>query len=385
MMSGKRVQTGRYFMMGNVACAEGAIAAGCEFAAGYPITPATEIANQLAERLPHVGGAFFQMEDEISAIAAVIGASWAGRKAMTVTSGPGISLMSENIGFAIGVETPCVIVNVQRGAPSTGMPTIGIQGDMVQAKYGSHGDYEIIALCPSSPQEMFDLTITAFNYAETYRVPVFILSDAFVGHMREEVIIPEPEKIKTVYRKIPDAGTDPQSIKGFLDEEVAPMPIFGRGFKAHVTSSCHDERGKRNLIDISALDNYIRKLSNKILKHKEAITLVERDYEGAEIVLVSYGGVARAAATAAAQAREEGLPVGTFRLITAWPFPGEEIEKMAKKVKEVIVLENNLGQMYPYIKAEAAHYANVSFLPPKLVGEIQDPEDILKKIREVLK
>jgi 2-oxoglutarate ferredoxin oxidoreductase subunit alpha len=232
---------------------------------------------------------------------------------------------------------------------------------------------------------MFDLTITAFNYAETYRVPVFILSDAFVGHMREEVIIPEPEKIKTVYRKIPDAGTDPQSIKGFLDEEVAPMPIFGRGFKAHVTSSCHDERGKRNLIDISALDNYIRKLSNKILKHKEAITLVERDYEGAEIVLVSYGGVARAAATAAAQAREEGLPVGTFRLITAWPFPGEEIEKMAKKVKEVIVLENNLGQMYPYIKAEAAHYANVSFLPPKLVGEIQDPEDILKKIREVLK
>jgi 2-oxoglutarate ferredoxin oxidoreductase subunit alpha len=372
-------------MMGNVACAEGAIAAGCEFAAGYPITPATEIANQLAERLPHVGGAFFQMEDEISTIAAVIGASWAGKKSMTVTSGPGVSLMTENLGFAIGVETPCVIVNVQRGAPSTGMPTIGIQGDMVQAKYGSHGDYEIIALCPSSPQEMFDLTITAFNYAETYRVPVFILSDAFVGHMREEVIIPEPEKIRTVYRKIPDEGADPQSIKGFLSEEVAPMPIFGRGFRAHVTSSCHDERGKRNLIDISALDNYIRKLSNKILKHKEAITLVDPHYEGAELVLVSYGGVARAAATAAAQAREEGLPVGTFRLITAWPFPGEEIEKMAKKVKEVIVLENNLGQMYPYIKAEAAHYANVSFLPPKLVGEIQDPEDILKKIREVLK
>ena len=236
-MNGKRVLTGRYFMMGNVACAEGAIAAGCEFSAGYPITPATEVANRLAERLPQVGGTFSQMEDEISSIAAVIGASWAGKKSMTVTSGPGISLMLENIGFAIGVETPCVIVNVQRGAPSTGMPTVGVQGDMVQAKRGSHGDYEIIALCPSSPQQMFDYTVIAFNYAERYRTPVFILSDAFVGHMREEVVIPEPAKIKTEYRKIPEPGTDPQKIKGFLDEDVAPMPVFGKGYKAHVTSS----------------------------------------------------------------------------------------------------------------------------------------------------
>lgn len=384
-MDEKRVHTGRYFMMGNVACAEGALAAGCEFAAGYPITPATEIANHLAEKLPRVGGAFFQMEDEISSIAAVIGASWAGKKAMTVTSGPGISLMLENIGFAIGVETPCVIVNVQRGAPTTGMPTIGIQGDMVQAKHGSHGDYEIIALCPSSPQEMFDHTVIAFNYAERYRTPVFLLSDAFVGHMREEVVIPEAEKIETVYRNLPEPGTDPLKMKGFLDENVAPMPIFGKGFKAHVTSSCHDEYGKRNLIDISALDKFVRRLSNKILKHKEEITLVERDYEGAEIVLVSYGGVSRAAAAAASQARKRGIPVGTLRLITAWPFPGEEIEKMARKTKQVIVLENNLGQVYPYIKAEAAHFAEVSFLPPKLVGEIQDPEDILKKIEEVSK
>jgi 2-oxoglutarate ferredoxin oxidoreductase subunit alpha len=382
-MSEKRVLTGRYFMMGNVACAEGAIAAGCEFTAGYPITPATEIANQLAERLPQVGGTFLQMEDEISSIAAVIGASWAGKKSMTVTSGPGISLMLENIGFAIGVETPCVIVNVQRGAPSTGMPTIGIQGDMVQARRGSHGDYEIIALCPSSPQEMFDHTVIAFNYAEKYRTPVFILSDAFVGHMREEVIIPEPEKIETVYRKIPEPGMDPQTMRGFLDEDVAPMPIFGRGYKAHVTSSCHDEYGKRNLIDLSALDNYVRKLSNKILKHRDEITLVERNYEGAETVLVSYGAVARAAATAASRAREEGIPVGTLRLITVWPFPEEEIEKMARQAKNVIVLENNLGQIYPYIKAEAAHFSEVSFLPPRLIGQIQDPEDILRKIREV--
>jgi 2-oxoglutarate ferredoxin oxidoreductase subunit alpha len=203
--------------------------------------------------------------------------------------------------------------------------------------------------------------------------------------MREEVVIPEADRIKTVYRKIPEPGTDPLKIKGFLDEDVAPMPIFGRGYKAHVTSSCHDEYGKRNLIDISALDKFVRRLSNKILKHKEEITLVERDYEGAEIVLVSYGGVSRAAAEAASQARKKGMAVGTLRLITVWPFPGEEIEKMARGAKQVIVMENNLGQIYPYIKAEAARFAEVSFLPPRQVGEIQDPEDILKKIEEVSK
>ncbi len=383
-MKGKRVQTGKYFMMGNTACAEGAIAAGCELAAGYPITPATEIANRLAERLPQVGGVFLQMEDEISSIAAIIGASWTGKKVMTATSGPGISLMLENIGFAVGVETPCVIVNVQRGAPTTGMPTAGVAGDMVQAKRGSHGDYEIIALCPSSPQEMFDHTVLAFNYAEKYRTPVFILSDAFVGHMREEVVIPDSDQIEAVYRKIPEPGTDPQKIKGFLDEDVAPMPIFGRGFKAHVTSSCHDEYGKRNLSDLSALDHFVRMLSNKILKHQHEIIQVEKNYQDAEVVLVSYGAVSRAVSMAAMRAKEEGLPVGTLRIITAWPFPEEEIESMAKKAKKVIVLENNLGQLYPYIKAAAAHYADVYFLPPRVLGEIHDPENILKKIREVI-
>jgi 2-oxoglutarate ferredoxin oxidoreductase subunit alpha len=383
-MKNQRVQTGKYFMMGNTACAEGAIAAGCEFAAGYPITPATEIANRLAERLPQVGGVFLQMEDEISSIAAIVGASWTGKKVMTATSGPGISLMLENIGFAIGVETPCVIVNVQRGAPTTGMPTAGVTGDMVQAKRGSHGDYEIIALCPASPQEMFDHTILAFNLAEQFRTPVFVLSDAFVGHMREEVVIPEPEKIASAYRKIPQTGEDPQKIKGFLDENVAPMPIFGRGFKAHVTSSCHDEYGRRNLSDLSALDLFVRRLSDKILKHKSEIIHVERNDRNAEVVLVSYGAVSRAASAAAIRALEEGMAVGTFRLITAWPFPEEEVESMAKKAKKVIVLENNLGQLYPYIKAAAAHYADVYFLPPRVIGEIHDPEEILKKIREVI-
>ena len=278
-----------------------------------------------------------------------------------------------------------MIVNVQRGGPTTGMPTAGVPADMVQPKRGSHGDYEIIALCPASPQEMFEHTVQAFNLAEAYRVPVFILADAFVGHMREEVVIPEAEKISLVYRKIPEVGTDPQKIKGFLDEDVAPMPIFGKGFRSHVTSSCHDEYGKRNLSDLTALDHFIRQLSNKILKHKEDIVKVERDYEGAEVVLVSYGAVSRAAQMAAARAREEGLPVGTLRLITVWPFPEEEIETMARRAKKVIVLENNLGQLYPFIKAEAAAHADVSFLPPRVIGEIQDPENILQKIREVLK
>jgi 2-oxoglutarate/2-oxoacid ferredoxin oxidoreductase subunit alpha len=383
-MTSGTVRAGRYFMMGNEACAEGALAAGCEFAAGYPITPATEIANRLAARLPQVGGTFLQMEDEISSIAAVIGASWTGKKVMTVTSGPGISLMSENIGFAVGVETPCVIVNVQRGAPSTGMPTVGVQGDMVQAKHGSHGDYEIIALCPSSPQELFDYTITAFNYAEKYRTPVFILSDAFVGHMREEVTIPEAKTIERLYRKVPLQGADPQSIKGFLDEDIAPMPLFGRGFKAHVTSSCHDEAGKRNLIDLSALDTFVKRLSNKILKHKDEITIVDGNYTKGDVVLVSYGPVARAAAAAAYDARQAGLPAGTLRMATVWPFPDHEIEKMARKAKHVIVLENNLGQMYPYVKAAAARFADVSFLPPRLVGQIHVPEEILCRIRQVV-
>ncbi len=384
-MKGKRVLTGKYFMMGNIACAEGALAAGCEFAAGYPITPATEIANRLAERLPQAGGVFLQMEDEISSIAAIIGASWTGRKVMTATSGPGVSLMLENLGFAVGVETPCVIVNVQRGAPTTGMPTAGVPADMVQPRRGSHGDYEIIALCPASPQEMFDHTVLAFNLAEKYRTPVFLLADAFVGHMREEVVIPDEENISLISRKVPETGADPLKIRGFLDEDVAPMPIFGKGFRSHVTSSCHDEYGRRNLSDLTALDNFVRKLSNKILKHKDDIVRVEEDDDGAEVVLVSYGAVSRAARMAAAKAREQGLAVGTLRLITPWPFPAEKIQEMARKAKKVIVLENNLGQLYPFIKAEAASFADVSFLPPRVIGEIHDPENIIQAVREVLK
>jgi 2-oxoglutarate ferredoxin oxidoreductase subunit alpha len=377
------VLTGRHFMMGNIACAEGALAAGCRFAAGYPITPATEVAERLAERLPTVGGTFLQMEDEIASIAAVIGASWGGMKAMTATSGPGISLMLENIGFALGTETPCVIVNVMRGGPTTGIPAVELQGDVIQPRRGSHGDYQIIALAPSSVQEVFDYTVEAFNLAERYRTPVFVLSDAFLGHMREELIVPDAAQIPIVDRKLFPPDKDSETLPAFLDEDVAPMPVFGRGHKAHVTSSCHDAYGRRNVIDAKALDLFIRKLNDKIEKHRDEIIRVASDAEGAEIVLVSYGSVFRCAQAAVEAGRAEGLPLGSFKLGTLWPFPDREIAALAERARHLIVLENNLGQMFHYVQAAAAGRAHVSFLRPRVLGELHEIEDILTAVREV--
>lgn len=377
------VLTGRHFMMGNIACAEGVLAAGCRFAAGYPITPATEVAERLAERLPAVGGTFLQMEDEIASIATVIGASWGGMKAMTVTSGPGISLMLENIGFAIGTETPCVIMNVMRGGPTTGIPAVALQGDVIQARRGSHGDYQIIALAPSSVQECFDYTVDAFNYAERFRTPVFVLSDAFLGHMREEVIIPEAERIPIAERKRFPRGAVVETLPGFLDEDVAPMPIFGEGHKAHVTSSCHDAYGRRNVIDATALDVFIKKLNDKIAKHRDEIVKVTADANGAEVVLVSYGSIFRCAQAAVEAGRGEGLRLGWLKLGTIWPFPDREIAALAEHARHLLVLENNLGQLLPYVQAAAAGRASVSFLPPRTLGELHEVEDILKAVREV--
>ncbi len=377
------VLTGRHFMMGNIACAEGALAAGCRFAAGYPITPATEVAERLAERLPTVGGTFLQMEDEIASIAAVVGASWGGMKAMTATSGPGISLMLENIGFALGTETPCVIVNVMRGGPTTGIPAVELQGDVIQPRRGSHGDYQIIALAPSSVQETFDYTVEAFNLAERYRTPVFVLTDAFLGHMREELIVPEATQIPIVDRRLFPPDKDVETLPAFLDEDVAPMPVFGRGHKAHVTSSCHDAYGRRNVIDAKALDLFIRKLNDKIEKHRDEIVRVASDAEGAEIVLVSYGSVFRCAQAAVEAGRADGLPLGSFKLGTLWPFPDREIAALAERARYLIVLENNLGQIFHYVQAAAAGRAHVSFLRPRVLGELHEIEDILKAVREV--
>jgi len=382
---GKEILTGVYFMQGDIACAEGALAAGCKFFGGYPITPASEIAERMAERLPEVGGVYIQMEDELASIAAVVGSSWTGAKSMTATSGPGISLMQENIGYAVATETPCVLINVQRGGPSTGIPSIHLQGDIIQARRGSHGEYKIIALAPASAQEMFDFTIDAFNLAEKYRTPVFILADAFVGHTREEVIIPEPEKIYRVQRKLRDSGTSGGKFRGFLDEDVAPMPIFGYGFKTHVTGSCHNDFGQRNVIDAEALDYYIKRLNNKISKHAHEIISVSQDMDGKEVALISYGSCYRAAREALNILEDEGMrQVGSFRLITVWPFPRTQIQELARKVKSIIVLENNLGQITPYVEAAAGGQAEVIFLPPRVLGTLHDPHAIVDKVKEVI-
>jgi 2-oxoglutarate/2-oxoacid ferredoxin oxidoreductase subunit alpha len=382
MKTNNRILTGTHFEMGNWACTEGAIAAGCNFAAGYPITPASEVANRLAARLPQTGGTFLQTEDEISAICAAIGASWAGCKSMTVTSGPGISLMQENIGFGVSTETPLVIIDVQRLGPSTGVPSIGLAGDMVQVARGSHGDYQIIALCPESPQEMFDLTVRAFNLAEIYRVPVFVMADGFMGHMREQIVIPKEEDIELKQRKVAPASTTPMQRQDFLDADVAPMPVFGRGYKSHVTSSCHDEHGMRNLSEPAVMHRYITRPIEKILKHRDEIVEVQDDCTDARIALVSYGAVSRSARAAASLARTQGLSVGTFRILTCWPLPDKELQALAERVDRILVLENNTGQVYPYIKAETAHAARVSFLGPQTLGQIHDPQYILGYIKE---
>lgn len=380
----KELLTGLHFMQGDIACAEGAVAAGCRFFAGYPITPASEIAERMSSRLPQVGGTYVQMEDELGSIAAVVGASWTGTKAMTATSGPGISLMLENIGYAIATETPCVVVNVQRGAPSTGTPSLPLQGDLLQARRGSHGEYEVIALAPSSIQEIFDLTIEAFNLAERFRAPVFLLIDSFIGHMREEILVPEENKINTVERRIPASGMDFSEYKSSLDEGVAPMPIFGKGFKSHVTGSTHNSYGKRNVTDPEALDYYIKSLNNKIRKHRKEIVSVDADIEESDVVLLSYGTTYRAVREAKEKLKKDKIEVGSFRLISVWPFPDEQIEEIAGKVKTIIVLENNLGQILPYVEAAAKCRAEVIFLPPDILGTIHTPDTIVNKVKEVI-
>ena len=301
---------------------------------------------------------------------------------MTATSGPGISLMQENIGFAVATETPLVIVDVQRLGPSTGVPSVGVAGDVVQVARGSHGDYQIIALSPGSPQDMFDMVIRAFNLAETYRVPVFVLPDAFIGHMREQVVIPEPSEIQLASRKLSEPGTDPMGRHDFQDPDVAPMPVFGRGFKSHVTGSCHDAHGMRNLSDPTIMHQFITKPIEKIIKHRDDIVEIEADFSEGDILLIAYGSVSRSAKAAAMLARKNGLKVGTLRLRTIWPFADAEIEAAAQKAESVLVLENNTGQLFPYIKAAAAGFCRVDFLGPKLLGQIHDPMDILNCITE---
>ncbi len=379
-MPKRPVLTGEHFMNGDIACAEGGISAGCRFFAGYPITPATEIAEHMSWRLPQVNGVYIQMEDEIASMAAILGASNAGVKSMTATSGPGFSLMMENIGLGMITETPCVIVNIQRGGPSTGLPTLVGQADMMQARWGSHGDYEVIALAPSSIQEIYDFTIEAFNLSERFRLPVFVMSDEVVGHMTERLKIPFAQDIPLYERKRPRRR--PENFYPFEPDEdlVPPMANAGDGFRVHVTGLTHDDRGYP-VINEEAQYKMVKRLVDKIrINAKRIIDIKESNTEGAEIVIVAYGITARVAHYAMTLGRKEGIKVGLVKLNTVWPFPEERIMELAGSVKSFIVPEINFGQIFYEVERCAKSNAN-TVLIPHAGGNIHDPRDILEVIR----
>ena len=372
-------------MLGDHAAAEGAILAGCRFFAGYPITPATEIAERMSVRLPQVGGVYIQMEDELASMNAILGGSWAGVKSMTATSGPGFSLMMENLGLGVMLETPCVLVNVQRGGPSTGLPTLVGQQDMMQARWGSHGDYEIIALSPTSPQELFDLTIRAFNLSEKYRTPVLVMTDAEVGHMTEKVVIPSPEEIEIIDRpQVRKGDVAPDHFRIFRDSSgkgyVSPMAVAGEGYRIHVTGLTHDERGYPGMNAQTQAWN-VAKLMNKIRgNYGDILQVEEQNLEDAEVVVVSYGISARTSLWPIELARQEGIRVGYFRLVTVWPFPEERIRELAKSIRAFVVPEINMGQVVREVERCASGQAQV-FSVNCAGGDILEPEYVLNAIR----
>jgi 2-oxoglutarate ferredoxin oxidoreductase subunit alpha len=378
------VLTGTHFIDGDHACCEGALAAGARFAAGYPITPSTEVVERFAQRVPVVGGCFIQMEDELAASITLQGAVWGGAKAFTVTSGPGFSLMMEHIGYAAMTETPCVFVDVQRGGPSTGLPTLPAQGDMMQARWGSHGDYEIIALCPNSPQECFDLTVKAFNLAEEYRIPVMFMMDEVVGHMTEKVVIPPADEIEVVPRKHTHKSVEDYLPYGTNGDMVPEMAHAGEGYKFHVTGLTHDDRGYPNMTP-QMQKKLVGRLQNKILSAVERISMFEEDStENADVIVVSYGITSRVAQRAIDMARAKGMKVGKLRLITAWPFPDFKIRELAARTKAFVVPELNLGQMSREVQRAAEGKAK-TFLVPHAGGSVHHPEDILAVIQEAVR
>jgi 2-oxoglutarate ferredoxin oxidoreductase subunit alpha len=380
----KKTEPGIRLVQGNEACAEGAIAAGCRFFAGYPITPSSEIPERLSIHLPQMDGTYIQMEDEIASMGAIIGASLAGAKSMTATSGPGFSLMQENLGYACIAEVPCVVVNVMRGGPSTGLPTYPAQADVMQARWGTHGDHPIIALCPSSVLECFTLTIKAFNYSEKYRTPVILLMDEVVGHMREKVIFPEPGQYEIVDRVKP--SVPPEWYLPYEDTSfgVSPMGIFGEGYRYHVTGLIHDIRGFPTLRQ-DEIEPFLLRLFRKISTHFEDIQMVESyQVDDADLVLIAYGCVARSAHRAMVEARAEGLKVGLMRLTTLWPFPRRFVEPLTKAKKTLLVPEMNMGQISREVKRVNQGMTSVLTLN-KIDGTIIYPKEILAKIREEMK
>jgi 2-oxoglutarate ferredoxin oxidoreductase subunit alpha len=371
------------FWQGNTAVAMGALAAGCRFFGGYPITPSSEIAEIMAAELPKVGGKFIQMEDEIASIASVIGASIAGLKAMTATSGPGFSLKQENIGFAYMTEVPVVVINVMRGGPSTGLPTKVSQQDVMQARWGTHGDHETVALAPASVQECYELTIEAFNLSERFRQPVILLSDEVVGHMREKIVIPEKGSYNIVDRKRPKE--DPEKFVPYKpdpEDDIPPMASFGDGYRWHVTGLTHNQWGfPTNDPDIA--EEKILRLMRKVRRFKGEIVKYDTyEVEDAEILVVAYGSVSRTALSAVREARSRGMRVGFFRPITLWPFPDDELRGLLGGAKSVLVPELNCGQMILEVERVVGGKARV-FGKGLVNGELFRPSEIFDFIKEV--
>jgi 2-oxoglutarate ferredoxin oxidoreductase subunit alpha len=360
------------FWQGNTACAEGALAAGCNFFGGYPITPSTEVAEHMALKLPKKGGVFIQMEDEIASMASIIGASWTGARAMTATSGPGFSLMMENIGFAAMTETPCVVVNVQRGGPSTGQPTMSAQGDMMQVRFGSHGDYAIIALCPATVQEMYELTAKAFNLADKYRVPVFLMADETVGHMREKIII--PDTVERVGRKPFVPGTPPFRA---TDSDMIPgFPQFGTGQHVHVTGLTHDERGYPCATNPKLHMALVKRLTDKIENAQSDMADYDIINPDAEQVFVAYGGPVRTVQQLMHDKKD--TTIGFLRIRTVWPFPEKALAGF-KNARRFLVPEMNLGQ----IAREIERHVKVPVRSiPKLGGDLHTPAELFAVLEE---
>ncbi len=372
------IKPGKYFVEGDLACAYGAVLAGCRFFAGYPITPASEITQAMAELLPKHGGKFLQMEDEIASISAIIGASWTGLKAMSATSGPGFSLMQENVGYAAMTETPVVIVDVQRAGPATGQATKPAQGDVMQSRFGSNGDYETIVLSPNSVQEMFDLTVKAFNLSETYRVPVILLSDAEVGHMMENLVV--PENVEVVQRR---SALKRDETMVYGESLVPSMGTFGNGLELLVTGSTHKPDGTRDTGSPEVQETLVKRLHDKIYRNAEKIIDFEEMFtEDAEFLIISYGASSRPSKGAVIELRKKGIKAGYFRPRVLWPAPEERMSELNKKIKKVLLVEMSLRgylleieKMFP---DKVIHFSKVD-------GVVPTVEQIVKKMGEVIK
>ena len=375
---GKKVQ----FLLGDMACVYGGLLAGCSFFGGYPITPASEVAEGMARRLPRVGGTYIQMEDEIGSIAAVIGAAWGGAKSMTATSGPGFSLMMENYGFAAMTETPCVIVNVQRTGPSTGQPTLGAQGDMMQVRWGTHGDFEAIALAPSTVQECMDFTIEAFNLSEKYRNPACVMTDGEVGHLRERIIVPNEKDLKLIDRVT--ATIDKKKYIPFTNSQtrknckVPDFATFGTGYRTYVTGLTHNEKGFPATDKQPDHERLVKRITEKITDDADKLVMVEQlKLDDADVAFVTYGATARPAESAMEMGRKNGMKVGLLRLKLVWPFPDKLVTNLAKDVDKIIVPEMNLGQMFHPVREFAEKHCEV-ISAPKIGGEMHLPMELYK-------